>query len=424
VVAVGGWDGTVGLWDARTGTQLGSTLHGKSGVASEIAFSPDGRRLLARGSDGLTMWNLENGRELPAPRSDSASDLGAWLLPGGRAVATVGHDGNLAVTDERSPATQLGSPLTEEAGEAAFAPHGGLLGAIDRQGVIRFWSTSSWRPSGPPIATGLAGAGFAYSQDGRQLVAWNTQAGRAATWDLATRRLQSQIDGTKGDQLFFDAHDRVLAVAHGYEDARVIGAASEGSTLQSSPDTTDAELDPSGRTMMLSTLWGTGVWDLRSGRRTSAWFPSGATAWNPARGLLATGERDGTLEVWDIRTGALLSAFRSLPAPLAVRFSRDGDFLAVLGDGLQIWDLARQSLLGSRSFSDDPAALSNGVANLDFSPAGDALVASGPNGELVRWTLDSTSWVRLACRLANRPLTRAEWRRFVGARPYAPACHG
>lgn len=424
VLALGGWDGTVRLWNARAGVQLGRALRGGSGVVSQVSFSPDGRRLLARNSSGLTMWNLADRRELPVPRSDSASDLGAWLLAGGRSIATVGYDGNLAITDERAPASRLATPLAGGVGRATFSPEGGLLGAVDAKGVIRFWSTGSWRTSGPPIATGLADARFGYSQDGRRLLAWSPEGSRSTIWDVATRRPVGHVDA-RGDEFFFDANGRVLAVATGIEDARVADTSSEkGSpvTLRSSPDATALALDPHGASMLLSTLWGTGVWDIRTGQRTSSTFPVGAAAWNPARAELATGEGDGTLEIWDLRTGALRSAFRSFQKPLAVRFSADGAFLAVLGEGLQIWDIARQSLLGSRSLSGGPVETSYGAASLDFSPSGKALVSSGPKGTLVRWDLDTQSWSRLACRLAGRRLTRAEWSRFVGARRYAPAC--
>jgi WD40 repeat protein len=424
VFALGGWDGTVRLWDARAGVQLGRALHGGSGVVSQVSFSPDGRRLLARDLGGLTMWNLADRQELPAPRSDSASDLGAWLLAGGRSIATVGYDGNLAITDERSPASRLTARLGAGFGRATFSPEGGLLGAVDAKGVIRFWSTGSWRASGPSIATGLADARFAYSQDGRRLLAWSPQASRATIWDVATRRPVGHVDA-KGDQFFFDANSRVLAVATGIEDARVTDTSSENGspvTLRSSSDATALGLDPHGTSMLLSTDWGTGVWDLRTGRRTSSAFPAGAAAWNPARAELATGERDGTLEVWDLRTGALRSAFRSFQKPLAVRFGAGGSFLAVLGDGVQIWDIARQSLLGSRSFAGGRVETSYGTESLDFSPSGKALVASGPKGTLVRWDLDPQSWLRIACRLAGRRLTHTEWSRFVGARRYASAC--
>ena len=41
---------------------------------------------------------------------------------------------------------------------------------------------------------------------------------------------------------------------------------------------------------------------------------------------------------------------------------------------------------------------------------------------ITSWDLRTATWARLACRVANRQLTRDEWRRYVGATSYRPAC--
>jgi WD40 repeat protein len=58
LVASGSWDGTVILWDVRTGERV-RTLEGHTGEVRSVAFSPDGR-LLASGSwDGtVILWGV------------------------------------------------------------------------------------------------------------------------------------------------------------------------------------------------------------------------------------------------------------------------------------------------------------------------------------------------------------------------------
>jgi hypothetical protein len=40
------------------------------------------------------------------------------------------------------------------------------------------------------------------------------------------------------------------------------------------------------------------------------------------------------------------------------------------------------------------------------------------------WDLRTSAWLRHACAVAGRNLTRAEWRDALGDEPYAPACRG
>ena len=59
LLAGGGADRTVRLWDADTGREL-RRLTGHGDVVQRVAFTPDGRLLLSGGKDGaLGVWAAE-----------------------------------------------------------------------------------------------------------------------------------------------------------------------------------------------------------------------------------------------------------------------------------------------------------------------------------------------------------------------------
>jgi Tol biopolymer transport system component len=92
LLAAGGFDKAIFLWDARTGNVLRSLEGPKRTTRGSIAFSPDGKMLFGCGNDGVVhRWNTQTGvleRSYPGPTGvDSMSSIAR--SPDGKKLAVV-----------------------------------------------------------------------------------------------------------------------------------------------------------------------------------------------------------------------------------------------------------------------------------------------------------------------------------------------
>jgi WD40 repeat protein len=73
LVAAGGRDGDVRLWDVANGRPVGPPLY-NAGPTRAVAFDAAGRRLAAAGDDGtIRVWPV------PAPVTGTAADVQRWV---------------------------------------------------------------------------------------------------------------------------------------------------------------------------------------------------------------------------------------------------------------------------------------------------------------------------------------------------------
>ena len=99
-----------------------------------------------------------------------------------------------------------------------------------------------------------------------------------------------------------------------------------------------------------------------------------------------------------------------------VALSPDGQMLAMASGGtVVLWDIPDRTRIGT------PLALADASA-LAFSPDGRQLAIGTADGRLLLWQTDPTGWAALACQVAGRHLSRAEWAAYLPGRRYHPAC--
>ncbi len=340
----------IAAWEDRLCRPLGSL--GLRGPIAELAFSPDGRSLVAiAGDDAARIGDpAEAGRPmaaepLPLPTARPARRI-AFMPRGGGWLATADDDGRVAIWDPAGRRT-AGAPLVHPPGRSivAMAPtsDGRLLVTCCDDGSIRRWDAATGGPVGGPLQHG-AGAGdriLAPSPDGRMLVSAG-EDGIALRWDLATgRRIDPPMRhdsaitaiafGPDGRSLITGTRDGRL---HDWdaEAARVSELPSRGAAV------TDLDVSPEGETFAAASADGVvRLWDFHMlGHPTQTVMPGRAAvriAFHPGGRVLATGQDDGTVRLWTAPRSPAIGRPIRLDRPVEGLSFRDGSRLLVAAGG-------------------------------------------------------------------------------------------
>jgi WD40 repeat protein len=103
----------------------------------------------------------------------------------------------------------------------------------------------------------------------------------------------------------------------------------------------------------------------------------------------------------------------------ALEFSPDGRrLLTGSPDGVvQLWDVATQTAIG------EPLPVAPGaLVTAAFTADGSSVVAVPDRGTGVRWDVRESTWQRMACSVAGRPMSDALWRQELPGRAYREVC--
>jgi WD40 repeat protein/tRNA A-37 threonylcarbamoyl transferase component Bud32 len=393
-------DGTVTSWEVRSATPR-ETLRGHANGVAQLVFSPGGKKLYTVSGDGTALaWDLTGNRSVKRTFTfthdrdfNAAYDRHPGRFsPDGRLIAVGLKEQGIALWDA-DDLTPTGARLRATGGEVkalAFSPDGQTLAAVSADGMATIWDVASRSLRHEPFTAGGANAGVAFTPDGKTLATGSS--GGVGLWDAATGGRIARIAGfvPTGD-VSFSGDGALVAFVQSFS----------GGIPRAQ------------------------VWDMAK-RSLVASFEGGdegdalAVALSPDGRTLAVGGFGRVVRLWDVRTRRPVHELDTGGATTTtLEFSRDGRTLAVSGflePVASLWDVATGTQIG-RSLT-----AGRRTAMADLSSDGRRLLMTLANGQGAVWDVDPESWERRACALANRTLTREEWQKFLGDRPYEPAC--
>jgi WD40 repeat protein len=391
---MGGGDGKVRLWDLTTGRES-AAMSGHEGEIHTLEFAADGRTLTSVGTDdGVRFWDVADRRtyariELPGRRTGfhALSPDGAHLAVSDDTPAIRLYDLPPRGLHDRLPIQPRGVHTVR------FSADGSRLITAGIDGTARIWDATTGAALGT-LDGGLQELALAVFGPGQGELTL-AGLGEVQVWDEATRTLVRAIPvpGAHARAVAIGAYEGTIFYAYRTPGVLALDARSGNSrVLLPEVDGGDFEpaVSPDGRRFAVSSEKdGTvRIGDLATGaelgkvQRDGA--PFTAVAWSPDAALLAVGDEKGA--VWLVDTDDLeirgpLTGHRNLVTGL--RFTADGKTLLTgsYDNDVCVWDLADQRLLARL-----PGA-QNHVWSIELSPDGGTVAAASADRTVHFWKL-------------------------------------
>jgi len=371
-VASSGAEGTIRLWEARTGRQR-LRIDSGDGAVCGLALSPDGKVLASAsnsvGADpslnrGRVMfWDFPTGRRLLKIEKAGLMFLDVAFSPDGKALAAGGEDGCIylwdAATGEQRRRIRAHQRTFTSFVWVVFSPDGRVLASTDRDAAIRLWDPATGREVHKVyVGWHRSFSRPAFSPDGKTLAAAACLSDPAAMseqrvvlWDAATGKERLHLKGQDyaGMAVAFSPDGKTLASADAGGTVVLWDPVkgTERLRLRMPGGVGHLAFSADGRTLAGS--YGMAhLWDVASGRElaTTAAAHKGAVTqvlFAPGGRTLVTASDDGTVRLWDPATGRQRRALQGHGEWVrAIALSGDGRTLASLGlgDRVRLWDLA------------------------------------------------------------------------------------
>jgi len=388
VLATGGDDGYVRLWDPRTGQQLPGAFRATGPrPVTWMAFGSRGHLLAFASPDQgkgteIRLWDTDTGSAVGAPVRQGSLLTAAALSARGDLLASAGRNGLVRVWDQDT-GDQLNPPLRPGGWvtKLAFSADGRLLATVSDLrpgGAIQVWDSRTGQPVWPAHPLPSKASAVTFSPDGRLLaIAYGGfDSGHRPGWvqllnPLTGHPVGRPVPRKNGvSSLAFSPDSKLLATAGGFESGgisrlwnpqtgRPVGRLFPGHTggltsvafnpvwrSHQVPDEesvvrSDGYLVAAAGSEGEIYLWEVSAADPEPPTPTGQHRTVNAVAFSPDGSLLATASRDGSVRQWTSDAGLPAGAPLQAHAGqlFAVAFSPDGDELATAGDkGLQLWD--------------------------------------------------------------------------------------
>ncbi len=342
LLATAGADGSILIWNIDTKTS--KTLYTSEAGAkiSSVAFSPDGKYLVAGSSDNyIRVWSIENDELRKSWVAHAAGVNCVTYDQNGNHVISGGNDNKIRIWSstgtETAPAMDYKLPVRA----VAASPTENLIAAGGNQSSVTLWDATNGHELKRWEAHTFSVTDVVVSPDGNTVATGHGH--KIKLWDISTgRELRT----------FREFADYILALAF----------SSDGNKLASCS--------------YRAGIFEVNIWEVASGQVTFHAAEAGALriAFNKEGTALASSSTYGRISLWDLSRGVLSRSWPipSTPQTKAIAFDKDGELVTGSDDGvIRVWNINQNDVVKSI-----PAGI-GGIRSLDISDDGTMLAVRG-----------------------------------------------
>jgi WD40 repeat protein len=389
------------VWKWRTDQRLANLDSFQE--LSAYHFSPDGTQIMVAGDKAAALYDTEK-LELQIWLGDDRDWVqAASFSPDGKEIVTANNDGTVHVWQPRLAAGPLGTTTAELRGhsdtvlDAAFSHDGHLVATASADGTARIWQLYDARSLQGDYGWVL---GAEFTRDGRYILSAGTD-GKVHIWDGRTFRSVRVLGSGDGvvEYASFSDDGKLIVTVEDYAAAPQIwdvatgkkGPALAGTGKLGYSSLGGASFHPDGKLVAAGDTDGAiRIWDVRSGDQKRVLHAGkafiSAVEYSPNGRLIVASDTDRTGWILDAVTGQILRTLRGHAGALYhARFSRDGKLVVTAGADrtARVWDVATgrqlQILVGAQTR----------LADASFSPNGKLVVAGGADATTLVWDWSS-----------------------------------
>jgi WD40 repeat protein len=429
-------DKTLMMWDTSSWSDpYQQPVIFKGGPNSDInviKFSPDGLTLATAYNNGqIATWNFnsQNLNELISANTGSVLAMDFSQFEKSLLLISSGFDRTIVMNNLVAQDT-LNSLLVEGKGNPtrlAVSGNDQLTIAGTTDAGLATWELDPSTGQNHPVDSGLPtkASNFYIGPDGSHIAVISPEDG------IEIRQLGSQqvvttipiptvaisVTNAQGVQSMQEEPGEIDALALNLKDDTLAGAYCDRRSQETKPGTNDVINTCLDREIL---IWGIPSGEIEKRISTGQSGAIRSLAFKPDdMNTLAVGYQNASIRFWDIEQARASGLpLIGLGGPVtSLAFHRDGDVLASGSENklIALWNMNPPQLIG------DPFTGADGaVTSLAFSSDNSILFSGTDAGTIASWNIEE--WKQLACRLAGRNLTQAEWEQFFPSDSYRATC--
>jgi WD40 repeat protein/serine/threonine protein kinase len=385
------WDKTAKLWDTVSGRLIASFPH--QGSVWHGTFSPDGDRILTASVDNTAkLWDAASGKLIASFDHQGAVNA-AMFSPNGARILTASADNTAKLWDAASGRLILTFAHQDEVTNGAFSPDGARILTASADNTAKLWDAVS----------GAFLISFAH-QNTVEDVRFDPGGTRVLT--ASADRTARLWDASSGKPLASFAHlDGVIQAAFSPDGSRILTASWDGTAKLW--DAASGELmasfthqaslchgafSPDGNRIVTASVDKTAkLWNATSGELIATFDHQGGVmrvAFSPDGALILTASTDQTAKLWDAVSGNLNASFDHQEEVNHAAFSWDGARIvtASADHSAKLWDAPSGKLIASFGHGDE-------VNDAAFSPDGTRVLTASKDKTAKLWDAASGNLV-------------------------------